>query len=65
MEPLLDDVHGRQMLHVTFGSVLGGRGPDDNWLFRDELLGCLMDHEEEHYTVLAAHLGRHLSPFAR
>ena len=65
LEPLLDDVHGRQVLHVTFGSVLSGRGSDGAWLFRDALLGCLLDHEDEHYAVLASHLGRHLRPFVR
>lgn len=42
----------RQMLHVTFGSVLKRYGED----LKRELLA----HEEEYHKALAQHLGRHL-----
>jgi len=62
---ILNDNHGRQLLHVTFGSVLTTKGADGRYLFRDALYACLLDHEDEHYAVLKEHLGRHVGPFGR
>ncbi|MBC7097933.1 hypothetical protein H5T52_02260 [Candidatus Bipolaricaulota bacterium] len=50
---LLAQEDSRQVLHVTFGSVLRGE-------LGEELRGVLLEHEEEHYRLLAEHLGRHL-----
>jgi len=64
LEPeLLDKNDGRQLLHVTFGSVLTARTADDASRFRAELLETLIEHEEEHCKVLGLHLGRHVQPF--
>jgi len=65
LESVLDGQDGRQILHVTFGSVLAARGPEGRPLFRDRLMECLLDHEAEHHEALARHLGRHVRPFAR
>ena len=54
LPPLLDQFDTREVLHVTFGSVLdrfGGR-----------LLATLDQHEEEHYSALDSHFVRHLLP---
>ena len=59
---LLDDVHARQVLHVTFGSVLTA---DDGQRFRPRILEALTAHEEAHYAALEKHLRRHLAPFRR
>ncbi len=60
---LLDQFDARQLLHVTYGSVLttveGGE-----YVFRDRLYDTLAEHEEEYYAALAAHLGKHAAPFA-
>lgn len=53
---LLDDFHARQILHVTFGSVLDR--------FGTEIKDLLRSHREEYATNLEHHLGRHLAPFA-
>jgi hypothetical protein len=53
---LLDDWNARQVLHVTFGSVVqrfGGR-----------LLALLRAHPEAYDANLERHLGRHVAPFA-
>ena len=53
---LLEQFDARQVLHVTFGSVLdqfGGR-----------LLATLQQHEEVYYGMLETHFQRHLAPFA-
>ena len=53
---LLEQFDARQVLHVTFGSVLDR--------FGDKLLTALRDHEEAYYRTLESHFQRHLSPFA-
>ncbi len=54
---LLDEFHTRQMLHVTFGSLLTARS------LRQRLYAALAAHEEEHYAAIEAHFRRHLQPF--
>lgn len=51
---LLDQFDARQVLHVTFGSVLD--------TFRAELYAALRAHENEYYQVLEKHFRRHLDP---
>ena len=53
---LLDQFDARQVLHVTFGSVLDR--------FGDRLIAVLREHEQVYYTLLESHFERHLSPFA-
>lgn len=50
---LLEQEDSRQVLHVTFGSVL--QGP-----LGGELRRVLARYEEAHYQALARHLGQHL-----
>ena len=52
---LLDHFHARQVLHVTFGSVLAR--------FRPRLMEVLGENEEIHYETVRAHLARHVQPF--
>ncbi len=54
---LLDDFHAREVLHVTFGSVL--HHPD----FREPFFTALREHEEVYYEMLALHFGKHFAPF--
>jgi hypothetical protein len=60
---VLNQDDARQVCHVTFGSVLTGRGPDGDYLFRDRLLSTLRAEEELYHTLLRDHFRRHLSPF--
>ena len=53
---LLDQFDARQVLHVTFGSMLDR--------FGRELLSVLAANEEAHYAALESHFDKHLSPFA-
>ncbi|HKI57085.1 MAG TPA: tagaturonate epimerase family protein, partial [Trueperaceae bacterium] len=46
----------RQVLHVTFGSVLEA--------FGEHVHAELVAHEEAHYAALEAHFVRHIAPFA-
>jgi hypothetical protein len=52
---VLDTFDGREVLHVTFGSVLDRFGP--------QLRVALDAHEEAHYAALESHFRRHFSPF--
>ena len=63
---LLETFEGRQVLHVTFGSVLTARdsGQGAAYRFRDRLLAVLQEHEELYYQVLEEHFARHISPFS-
>ena len=58
---LLDDFDARQVLHVTFGSVLTA---DDGERFKTGIYAALQRDEDSHYAALAKHLGRHVAPFA-
>jgi hypothetical protein len=61
---VLDLFDGRQLLHVTFGSVLTARDEGGRYRFRDRLLASLRANEEAYYAALAEHLGKHIAPFA-
>jgi len=62
---VLDSFDGRQMLHVTFGSVLTSTAPDGSSRFRERLLQALRRNEEAHYEALRVHLGKHVDPFRK
>lgn len=53
---VLDSFDGREVLHVTFGSVLARFGV--------QLRAVLEAREEAYYAALEAHFERHLQPFA-
>jgi hypothetical protein len=55
---LLDRFDEREILHVTFGSVLTRED------LRDRLMGALAAHLEDYAENLEKHFVRHLEPFA-
>jgi hypothetical protein len=54
---LLDDFHAREVLHVTFGSVL--HHPD----FRQPFFDALRNNQETYSDYLEVHFNKHLAPF--
>lgn len=54
---LVDQFDARQVLHVTFGSVLNHEP------FGEGIDLVLKQHEETHYDMVATHFDRHLQPF--
>jgi hypothetical protein len=54
---LLDDFHAREILHVTFGSVL--HHPE----YREPFFAALRGDEETYYAMLETHFGKHFAPF--
>jgi hypothetical protein len=61
LSALLDDFDARQVLHVTYGSVLTAEG---GRRFRAPLVSALQREEEAHYAAVERHIGRHLAPLA-
>jgi len=61
---LLDSFDVRQILHITFGSVLREKGINSHLRFHDRLTGLLRVHSEEYARNLEAHFLRHLMSFA-
>ena len=56
----LDNNYGRQVLHVTYGSILTAKTEDGRWLFRDRIKKILIDNEEEYYQTISKHMERHI-----
>jgi hypothetical protein len=61
---LLEDFHAREILHVTFGSVLTASHADGSRVFADDLRSMLQAHPEVYQECLERHFVRHLRPFA-
>ena len=62
---LLDQFHARQILHVTFGSVLTEQAPDGQPRFYDRFVAVLRANPEAYAANLEKHFARHLKPFIR
>jgi hypothetical protein len=62
---LLDQFDAREILHVTFGSVLQAQTLDGNLRFHDRLLEFLHRNLEIYADNLERHFIRHLQPFCQ
>lgn len=60
---LLDQFDAREILHVTFGSVLTTRNADGSWRFYDRFMALLHANPEAYAANLERHFLRHLQPF--
>jgi hypothetical protein len=61
---VLDEFDAREVLHVTFGSVLTAQ-EGGSPRFKERLMRALEENEEIHYDTVRAHIERHIRPFAR
>jgi hypothetical protein len=61
---LLEQLDAREILHVTFGSVLTARTEEGRWRFYDGLMALLRANREAYAANLEARFLRHLKPFA-
>ncbi len=59
---LLDENDPRQVLHVTYGSVLTTKKDNGEYLFRDRFFDTLKVFEDEYIEVLVRHFEKHLKP---
>jgi tagaturonate epimerase len=62
---LLGQFDAREILHITFGSVLTEKKPDGQRRFYDRIIAVLNDHPEAYASNLEKHFIRHLEPFLR
>jgi hypothetical protein len=61
----LDERPGRQLLHVTFGSVLTQGVDGKGRRFKESILEALEKHPDLHLEFLEGHFGRHLSGLSK
>jgi hypothetical protein len=57
----LDQTVGRQLLHVTFGSVLTQGTDAKGRRFKEGILEQLEQHADLHLEIIEKHFTRHLS----
>jgi tagaturonate epimerase len=50
----------RQLIHITYGSILRAKDNVGKYIFKDRIYQVLFRYEEEHYRELSAHIRRHL-----
>ncbi|MDN5338066.1 MAG: tagaturonate epimerase [Thermotogaceae bacterium] len=50
----------RQLIHITYGSVLNAKDERNEYLFRDSIHKILFEYEEEYYSSIAKHIGKHI-----
>lgn len=63
LRELIRSDDARQILHVGYGDSLNATDASGTPL-HDRFLSVVAAHQERHSEVLAAHIGRHLAPFA-
>jgi len=61
---LLEQFDAREILHVTFGSVLTATAPAGQRRFYDRFMNLLQNNAEAYTANVKAHFIRHLQPFA-
>ncbi|MBN2147281.1 MAG: hypothetical protein JW726_07825 [Anaerolineales bacterium] len=61
---LLDHFDARQILHVTFGSLLTERSTSGEMLFYDRFMSVLRANREAYAANLESHFVKHLQPFS-
>jgi hypothetical protein len=57
---LFENNDARQLIHITYGQILGRKNRDGSFTFRDRLYKLWKDHEEEYRGALVKHIGKHL-----
>ena len=63
LEKLFDDNDTRQLIHITYGSILQAKDKDGKYIFRDKLTKILDENEEDYFELLDRHLSKHMSAF--
>lgn len=55
----------RQLIHITYGSILRAKDDKGKYIFKDKIYQILFRFEEEHYRGLSNHIRRHLGFLVR
>ncbi len=57
---LFNKPDSRQLIHITYGSILKAKDNKGKYIFRDRIYQVLFRYEEKHYMELSNHIRRHL-----
>ena len=50
----------RQLIHITYGSILIAKDSEGKYIFKDRIYKILFQYEEDHYREVSNHIRRHL-----
>ena len=57
---LFENNDARQLIHITYGLILGKKNPDGAFSFKDRLFKLWRDHEGAYNDALVRHIGKHI-----
>jgi hypothetical protein len=50
----------RQLIHITYGSILIAKDSEGKYIFKDRIYKILFQYEEDHYREVYNHIRKHL-----
>lgn len=62
---LFNKPDSRQLIHITYGSILKAKDCEGKYVFKDRIYKILFKYEEEHYREVTNHIKRHLELLIR
>ena len=51
----------RQLIHITYGSILRAKDNKGKYIFKDKIYKILFQYEKDHYRELSNHIKRHMT----
>lgn len=57
---LFSNNNARQLIHITYGSILREKDEEGRYRFKDRIYQTLFTHEKAHYQSVAGHIKGHL-----
>ncbi len=57
---LMNQIDARQLMHITYGSVLNAKDKNGELLYKNRLMKILNEYEDIYYKHLDSHLSKHL-----
>jgi len=57
---LFNKPDSRQLIHITYGSILREKDNEGKYIFKDRIYKILFEYEEDHYRELSNHIKKHL-----
>ena len=58
---LFEQNDSRQLIHITYGLILGKKNDDGSFAFKDRLYKLWQDRAEDYAKALVKHIGKHLT----
>lgn len=57
---LFKEEDSRQLIHITYGSILRAKDNKGKYIFKDRIYQTLFQYEEDHYREVSNHIKKHL-----